>query len=129
MMQGYLLVEEIVNSISYGIGLVFGIVGLVLLLVQVVEVNVGMMVIVSYSLYGGSMILFFFVLMFYYVIFYQWVKIWLKKFDYCVIYLFIVGIYMLFLLVGLDLLLVCGLMIVIWSLVLFGIFFKLMIVY
>lgn len=54
---------------------------------------------------------------------------WLKKFDYCVIYLLIVGIYMLFLLVGLDFLLVCGLMIVIWSLVLLGILFKLIIVY
>lgn len=68
--QGYLLVEEIVNSVSYGIGLVFGIVGLVLLLVQVVDFNVSVIVIISYSFYGGSMILLFFVLMFYYVIFY-----------------------------------------------------------
>lgn len=129
IIQGYFLVEEVVNSISYGIGLVFGIVGFVLLLVQVVDINVSVMVIVSYSLYGGSMIMLFFVFMFYYVILYQWVKQWLKKFDYCVIYLLIVGIYMLFLLVGLNLLLVKGLMIVIWSLVLLGILFKLIIVY
>ena len=32
--QGYSLAEEIANSVSHGIGLVFGIVGLVLLLVQ-----------------------------------------------------------------------------------------------
>ena len=31
--------EEIANSISHGIGLVFGIVGLVLLLVQAVDTN------------------------------------------------------------------------------------------
>ncbi|MDI5808324.1 hemolysin III family protein, partial [Salmonella enterica subsp. enterica serovar Anatum] len=42
MMQGYSLAEEIANSISHGIGLVFGIVGLVLLLVQAVEANAGM---------------------------------------------------------------------------------------
>ncbi|TAT64164.1 hemolysin III family protein, partial [Enterobacter cloacae] len=34
--QGYSLAEEVANSISHGIGLVFGIVGLVLLLVQAV---------------------------------------------------------------------------------------------
>ena len=37
--QGYSLAEEIANSISHGIGLVFGIVGLVLLLVQAVDTN------------------------------------------------------------------------------------------
>lgn len=59
MTQGYSLAEEIANSISHGIGLVFGIVGLVLLLVQAVEANAGMTAIASYSLYGGSMILLF----------------------------------------------------------------------
>lgn len=39
--QGYSLAEEIANSISHGIGLVFGIVGLVLLLVQAVDSNAG----------------------------------------------------------------------------------------
>ena len=37
--QGYSLAEEIANSVSHGIGLVFGIVGLVLLLVQAVDLN------------------------------------------------------------------------------------------
>ena len=57
--QGYSLAEEIANSISHGIGLVFGIVGLVLLLVQAVDANASAMAITSYSLYGGSMILLF----------------------------------------------------------------------
>lgn len=57
--QGYSLAEEIANSISHGIGLVFGIVGLVLLLVQAVDTNASAMAITSYSLYGGSMILLF----------------------------------------------------------------------
>ncbi len=39
--QGYSLAEEIANSVSHGIGLVFGIVGLVLLLVQAVDSNAG----------------------------------------------------------------------------------------
>jgi hemolysin III len=57
--QGYSLAEEIANSISHGIGLVFGIVGLVLLLVQAADTNASAMAITSYSLYGGSMILLF----------------------------------------------------------------------
>ena len=57
--QGYSLAEEIANSVSHGIGLVFGIVGLVLLLVQAVDLNASAQAITSYSLYGGSMILLF----------------------------------------------------------------------
>ena len=52
--QGYSLAEEVANSISHGIGLVFGIVGLVLLLVQAVDTNASAMAITSYSLYGEN---------------------------------------------------------------------------
>ncbi len=125
MTQGYSLAEEIANSISHGIGLVFGIVGLVLLLVQAVEANAGMTAIASYSLYGGSMILLFLASTLYHAIPHQRAKIWLKKFDHCAIYLLIAGTYTPFLLVGLDSPLARGLMIVIWSPALFGILFKL----
>jgi Predicted membrane protein, hemolysin III homolog len=57
--QGYSLAEEIANSISHGLGCVFGIVGLVLLLTQAVEMQANITAITSYSLYGGSMILLF----------------------------------------------------------------------
>ncbi|EBK2701227.1 TPA: hemolysin III family protein [Salmonella enterica subsp. salamae serovar 1,4,12,[27]:b:[e,n,x]] len=125
MTQGYSLAEEIANSISHGIGLVFGIVGLVLLLVQAVEANAGMTAIASYSLYGGSMILLFLASTLYHAIPHQRAKTWLKKFDHCAIYLLIAGTYTPFLLVGLDSPLARGLMIVIWSLALLGILFKL----
>lgn len=52
-------------------------------------------------------------------------KTWLKKFDHCAIYLLIAGTYTPFLLVGLKSSLAHGLMIVIWSLALLGILFKL----
>jgi len=57
--QGYSVAEEIANSISHGIGCIFGIVGLVLLLTQAVEMRADTIAITSYSLYGGSMILLF----------------------------------------------------------------------
>ena len=115
--QGYSLAEEIANSVSHGIGLVFGIVGLVLLLVQAVDLPP--------SLYGGSMILLFLASTLYHAIPHQRAKMWLKKFDHCAIYLLIAGTYTPFLLVGLDSPLARGLMIVIWSLALLGILFKL----
>ena len=123
--QGYSLAEEIANSISHGIGLVFGIVGLVLLLVQAVDANASAMAITSYSLYGGSMILLFLASTLYHAIPHQRAKMWLKKFDHCAIYLLIAGTYTPFLLVGLNSPLSRGLMIVIWSLALLGILFKL----
>lgn len=123
--QGYTLAEEIANSISHGIGLVFGIVGLVLLLVQATDSNASTMAIASYSLYGGSMILLFLASTLYHAIPHQRAKVWLKKFDHCAIYLLIAGTYTPFLLVGLDSPLARGLMTVIWGLALLGILFKL----
>ncbi|MGL5388341.1 MAG: PAQR family membrane homeostasis protein TrhA [Enterobacterales bacterium] len=117
--------EEIANSISHGIGLVFGIVGLVLLLVQAVNAGAGVTAITSYSLYGGSMILLFLASTLYHAIPHQRAKHWLKKFDHCAIYLLIAGTYTPFLLVGLDSPLARGLMAVIWGLALFGVIFKL----
>ncbi|MEL4012754.1 PAQR family membrane homeostasis protein TrhA [Dryocola clanedunensis] len=122
---GYSLAEEIANSISHGIGLVFGIVGLVLLLVQAVEANASATAITSYTLYGSSMILLFLASTLYHAIPDARAKRWLKKFDHCAIYLLIAGTYTPFLLVGLDSPLSRGLMIVIWGLALAGILFKL----
>lgn len=123
--HGYSLAEEVANSISHGIGLVFGIVGLVLLLVQAVETNASTTAITSYSLYGGSMILLFLASTLYHAIPHARTKRWLKLFDHCAIYLLIAGTYTPFLLVGLNSPLAKGLMVVIWSLALVGILFKL----
>ena len=123
--QGYSLAEEIANSISHGLGCLFGIVGLVLLLTQAVEMQANITAITSYSLYGGSMILLFLASTLYHAIPHQCAKYWLKKFDHCAIYLLIAGTYTPFLLVGLQSPLAQGLMVVIWSLALAGIIFKL----
>ncbi|MBU9855274.1 PAQR family membrane homeostasis protein TrhA [Rahnella bonaserana] len=123
--QGYPWAEEIANSLSHGVGLVFGIVALVLLLVQAVGDNASAMAITSYSLYGGSMILLYLASTLYHAIPHQKAKYWLKKFDHCAIYLLIAGTYTPFLLVGLNSPLAKGLMAVIWGLALFGVIFKL----
>lgn len=123
--RGYSLSEEIANSVSHGLGLVLSIVGLVLLLVNAAEMRASAVAIISYSLYGGSMILLFLASTLYHAVPHAGAKRWLKLFDHCAIYLLIAGTYTPFLLVGLDSPLARGLMVVIWGLALVGILFKL----
>lgn len=123
--QGYSVAEEIANSISHGIGFILGIIGLVLLLTQAIGKEAGSLEITSYSLYGGSIILLFLASTLYHAIPNQIAKRRLKVFDHCAIYLLIAGTYTPFLLVGLGSPLAQGLMIVIWSLALLGVLFKL----
>ncbi|MGV3344485.1 hemolysin III family protein [Enterobacteriaceae bacterium LUAb1] len=123
--KGYSLAEEIANSISHGIGCVFGIVGLVLMLTQAIENQADIMAITSYSLYGGSMILLFLASTLYHAIPWPRARYWLKKIDHSAIYLLIAGTYTPFLLVGLKSPLAHGLMMVIWGLALSGVVFKL----
>ncbi len=123
--QGYTLAEEIANSVIHGVGVIFGIVGLVLLLVQAGDVGAGVTAMTSYSLYGGSMILLFLASTLYHAIPHLPAKRWLKKLDHCAIYLLIAGTYTPFLLVGLASPLAKGLMIVIWGMALLGVIFKL----
>ncbi|MDU5838849.1 MAG: hemolysin III family protein [Pantoea sp.] len=124
-LQGYSLAEEIANSVSHGLGCLFGIVGLLLLLAQATEAGANAIAITSYSLYGGSMILLFLASTLYHAIPHQRAKRWLKKLDHCAIYLLIAGTYTPFLLVGLKSPLAHGMMAVIWGLALAGIIFKL----
>ncbi len=123
--QGYPLAEEIANSISHGLGCLFGIVGLMLLLDKASVMNAGLTTIVSSSLYGGSMILLFLASTLYHAVSHPRAKRVLKKVDHCAIYLLIAGTYTPFLMVGLQSPLAYGLMAVIWGLALLGIIFKL----
>ncbi|RRZ97053.1 hemolysin III family protein [Erwinia sp. 198] len=127
--EGYSVAEEVANSISHGIGFIFGIVGLVLLLAQAIDSQANAIAITSYSLYGGSMILLFLASTLYHAIPHPRAKGWLKKLDHCAIYLLIAGTYTPFLLVGLKSPLAHGLMVVIWSLALVGVLFKLFFVH
>lgn len=124
-LPSYSLAEEVANSISHGIGFILGIVGLVLLLMHAIDSGANATAITSYSLYGGSMILLFLASTLYHAIPHPAAKRWLKIVDHCAIYLLIAGTYTPFLLVGLDSPLARGLMVVIWSLALAGIIFKL----
>ncbi len=71
--------EELANSLSHGIGVVFGIVGLVLLLVQAVNSGADTKALTSYSLYGSSIILLFLASTLYHAIPHRRAKLWLQN--------------------------------------------------
>lgn len=125
----YSVKEEIANTMTHGIGMIFGIVGLVLLLTKAVEHNADALTITSMSIYGSSIIVLFLASTLYHAIPYKRAKRALKTFDHCAIYLLIAGSYTPFLLVSLRTPLAIGLMIVIWSIALIGIIMKLAFVY
>ncbi|PSW11716.1 hemolysin III family protein [Photobacterium sanctipauli] len=126
---GYSVKEEVANSVSHGLGMVFGIVGLVLLLVQAIRLDADAMSIASLSIYGGSMILLYLASTLYHAIPFERAKRALKTFDHCAIYLLIAGTYTPFLLISLRTPLAMGLTAVIWGIALVGIILKIVFVY
>ncbi|WP_114787748.1 PAQR family membrane homeostasis protein TrhA [Vibrio tetraodonis] len=125
----YSTTEELANTLTHGVGILLGVVGLILLLIKAVDHNADTLTITSMSIYGASMIVLFLASTLYHAIPYQRAKRALKTFDHCAIYLLIAGSYTPFLLVSLRTPLAIGLMIVIWVLALIGIIMKLAFVY
>jgi len=121
--------EEFANTLTHALGMVLSIVGLVLLLLKSTDNNADTLTITSMSIYGSSMIVLFLASTLYHAIPYKRAKRALKTFDHCAIYLLIAGSYTPFLLVSLRTPLAIGLMVVIWSIALFGIIMKLAFVY
>lgn len=125
----YSVTEEVANSVTHAAGMIFGIVGLVLLLIKASDANADLLTMTSMSVYGASMIILYLASTLYHSISYQKAKRWLKTFDHCAIYLLIAGSYTPFLLVSLRTPLAIGLMIVIWSIAVIGIIAKIVFVY
>ncbi|MGF1683444.1 PAQR family membrane homeostasis protein TrhA [Photobacterium minamisatsumaniensis] len=127
--SSYSIKEEVANSISHGLGMVFGIVGLVLLLTQATRANADMLSMASLSIYGVSMIVLYLASTLYHAIPFERAKRALKTFDHCAIYLLIAGTYTPFLLITLRTPLAVTLMAVIWGIALIGIALKIVFVY
>ncbi|EJN6828837.1 PAQR family membrane homeostasis protein TrhA [Vibrio cidicii] len=125
----YSVREEVANAVTHALGMVFGIVGLILLLLKAAEHNADTLTITSMAVYGASIIVLFLASTLYHAISSPQAKRWLKTFDHSAIYLLIAGSYTPFLLVSLRTPLAIGLMIVIWSIALLGIIMKVAFVY
>lgn len=120
---GYSPREEWANRLSHGLGLLLGGLGLVLLLHK--GWDQGPRVLLSYGVYGASLVLLYLASTLYHSVSSVAARRWSKLFDHCAIYLLIAGTYTPFLQVALDTPLAQGLMVVIWGLALAGVVFKL----
>lgn len=120
---GYSPREEWANRLSHGLGLLLGGLGLVLLLHK--GWDQGPRVLLSYGVYGASLVLLYLASTLYHSVSSVAARRWSKLFDHCAIYLLIAGTYTPFLLMALDTPLAQGLMVVIWGLALAGVVFKL----
>lgn len=120
----YSVAEEIVNSLSHGAGVLFGIIALLLLVLKSVQMEDRLRV-VTFSIYGASVIALFLASTLYHAIPFPRAKSVLKVVDHCAIYLLIAGTYTPFLLLTLGDTVGAVLMVVIWGLAVAGIVFKL----
>lgn len=116
--------EEIANSVSHGLGVLFGVLALVILLMKAAKYQSDTLTFISMSIYGASIIALFLASTLYHSIRYLPAKRWLKTLDHSAIYLLISGSYTPFLLVGLRTDLAYGLMVVIWVIALLGVIMK-----
>jgi hemolysin III len=115
--------EEIAHSVTHGIGTAFSIAGLmVLLALAVLYGNVAH--IVSFSIYGASLIILYLTSTLYHSSRNPRIKRTLQIIDHAAIFLLIAGTYTPFLLVGIPGVWGWSLLIVVWSMALVGIGFK-----
>lgn len=119
----YTLGEEIANSLSHGAGVLFGIFALLLLVLKSIQMD-DTLRIVAFTIYGASMVALFLASTLYHAIPMPRAKQVLKLVDHCAIYLLIAGTYTPFLLLTLGDTFGAVLMVVIWSLAVAGIIFK-----
>ncbi|MBC3765288.1 PAQR family membrane homeostasis protein TrhA [Neptunicella marina] len=118
--RSYSVLEEWLNSLSHGIGLVIAIVGLVYLLINADSAKA----VTASAIYGASLILMFLASTLYHAIQSDKAKSWLKLVDHSAIYLLIAGTNTPFLLLSIGGWLGITATVIIWSLAIAGVAFK-----
>ena len=122
--KGYSLAEEIANAVSHGIGALLSVAGLTLLLV-IAAFEQDATKIVSFAIYGTSLVLLFMASTLYHAIINEKAKAILKLVDHCAIYILIAGTYTPLMLITLQGTLGYSLLVLIWLLACAGVVFKL----
>lgn len=115
--------EEMANSITHGLGILFGIAVLTILLISSIRKK-DTISIIAFSIYGVCLTLMYLSSTLYHSIQNNKIKKILRVFDHSSIYLFIAGTYTPIVLLTMKGKLRIGVMIAIWSIALFGIIFK-----
>jgi hemolysin III len=127
-MRLFTLGEEIIHSITHGIGAGLSIVGLTLLVVLAVSYG-NVYQIVSFGIYGATLIILYLASTLYHGVQHPRVKQVFKVIDHASIYLLIAGTYTPFLLVGLQGTWGWTFLVIIWGLAILGISFKVLFIH
>ena len=115
--------EEIANSITHGVGVALAVAGLsALVLLAVIYGDVWR--VVSFSIYGGSLIILYLASTLYHAVQHQKTKEILRVFDHAAIYVLIAGTYTPFLMISIRGALGWTLLVFVWGLALLGIAWK-----
>ncbi|WP_371188699.1 PAQR family membrane homeostasis protein TrhA [Thalassotalea maritima] len=120
MAQGYSFAEELVNSITHGVGALLSVAALTLMIIVANDA----FEMTSAIVYGTSMVLLFLASTLYHAITHQPTKKVLKLVDHCAIYLLIAGTYTPFMLISIKGAWGYALLSVVWTLAVVGIGFK-----
>ncbi|PCJ46291.1 MAG: hemolysin III [Gammaproteobacteria bacterium] len=119
----YTIAEEITNSITHGLGVLFSITALTLL-VAYSAMNGDAWHVVASSVYGSSLIIMYSASTLYHSVFHIKAKAVLKQLDHAAIYILIAGTYTPYFLISLRDSAVWYLFPVIWALAILGVFFE-----
>ena len=123
MAKKYTKTEEIINGVTHGLGVIFGIVALTILLYLAVKKG-NVPSIVGFSIYGACIILMFLSSTLYHSFTIEKVKNVLRVFDHSSIFLFIAGTYTPIVLLTLEGPLRVAMLIGIWAIAIAGVGFK-----
>lgn len=123
MPKKYTKIEEIINGVTHGIGVIFGVVALTILLIMSIKKG-DIPSIVSFSIYGACIILMFLSSTLYHSFTIDKVKKILRTFDHSSIFLFIAGTYTPIAILTLKGNLRIGILVAIWGIAIAGVTFK-----
>lgn len=125
MPKKYSHTEEIINGVTHGIGVIFGIVALTVLLILSIRKG-DIPSIVSFSIYGSCIILMFLSSTLYHSFINKKAKDLLRVFDHSSIFLFIAGTYTPIVILTLKGSLRVGILVGIWAMAIGGVVFKIL---
>lgn len=121
--KNYSFKEELANSITHGIGILFGVAALVVLLIIAIQKR-SPMAITAFSIYGFCSIALYTSSTLYHSFQNQKIKRILRVFDHASIYLFIAGTYTPIALLALTGYWRVGILVAVWTIAVLGILFK-----
>lgn len=121
----YTIREEVANGITHGLGVIFGVVSLIVLLVLAIREK-NTLAIVAFSIYGACFILMYLSSTLYHSISNEKAKRVLRVFDHSSIFLFIAGTYTPIALLTMTGPLRIGILIAVWTIAILGVLFKIL---